>query len=841
MALVDLCEYREMRKPLKVMDSLDEGRERFSQFKPLSERLSREVRMLSAGELFGGTSAFNRRAFLGVCSMLKQERYDLLVINGGALPEVPSRGSRGNRQKMEFLMEGIEDIEDSCHVMRRAMKLLVESAGKTPILYVMGEEDHANIEAITDRLIAESRKAEHLGSRIESLKGEAAALDSRVAGMEEESESLLRQMRQLRRRDSRASKSGGGREGVEERIRKLSREMREVSRKREELIGRRKKLGERIALLEDDLKNLGAVRRTNIEYLTPAETRELKASATAEYTALLLRLFEGADVHIASQNVSLVEVGGLRMAVGHSLENTSRTAKRTALAAREEIQSKFQIYGLIPRVDLFLFSHHPGTKGWALPQAYADRHPLYLFQQGGLADPPALFDAYNRKIKTPQTEALDKHQLDSGVSVITASRDGSLSFEMIGLAQLEQSARALLSREWEALRKRLEKLDTAGKPGPGPQGEEDAAQTRKLRAQLSLELPSRLSDSQLSALVDSKVPLERMLEPPAIRKVRQMIAEVHSDYHIGIGNPWDSYSNQEIMRAAIADSRDLGRPDLLIFGGDMVEGTLGSKANEVVARNFLDEREFRRLLEKRVEGDRSLGRLDFERAMAEYYRRASYAYTVPNLDQQIHLLIPLLEHAADVVSKGGQAIFISGNHYNQSHRDERLDEAIRLSSAVRMIGGFRDNDPRIHVFYGGWIGSGQVTVDGIPIFGIHKARSSRDHVTGLMEHKTLQRREGVFLFIQGHHHDMAFGKTVADAHVSAPSIAPIIPYVDQASLHGGLQGYTRLTMWADQFGRHFESLGVQNRFVPQLEKRMEKIDPLFLEIFGMMVKKAAGS
>ena len=68
-----------------------------------------------------------------------------------------------------------------------------------------------------------------------------------------------------------------------------------------------------------------------------------------------------------------------------------------------------------------------------------------------------------------------------------------------------------------------------------------------------------------------------------------------------------------------------------------VEGTLGSKANEVVSRNFLDEHEFRRLLEERISSEPKLGPLDYERAMREYYRRASYAYTVPNLDQQIHL------------------------------------------------------------------------------------------------------------------------------------------------------------------------------------------------------------
>lgn len=822
-----------MRRPLKVMDDLGEGRSRFSLFRPLADRLARDVRILSMGELFGGTAAFNFNAFLGLCGLLGEKggKFDLIVINGGALPEVPTRGSRGNRQKMEFLMDGIDDINDSCEVMRRAMKLLSEKAGKTPLVYVMGEEDHANIETITDRMIAESRKAESLQARIGTLRDEEGTIDARLASMEEESDSLLREMKALGRRRKRRMHDEGRHEGEENRIRKLSREVKAISAKREQLIGRRKKLDERIALFEDDLANLGAVRRTNTEYMTPSETKELKERATREYLDVLHRLFEGTDVRILQDNISLIDVGGLRVAVGHNLENTSKTAKKAALAGREEVQSKLQSYGLLPKVDLFLFSHHPGTKGWALPQSYADAHPMYVFQQGGFSDPAGLFDAYNRKIKTPQTEALDKSQLDSGLTIITAARDGALSFEMLGLAHLEQLARPILYSEREKLRRRLATLEDGQSGEPGA----------KAASRFALELPSRLSDEQLRMLVQNKAPLEDIFQPPPIRRIKRVIAEIHSDYHIGIGNPWDSHSNQEIMRAAIADSRALGIPDLIIFGGDMVEGTLGSKANEVVARNFLDEHEFRRLLGERINGDPSLGPLDFERAMREFYRRASCAYTVPNLDRQIHLLIPLIEHAAEVISRGGEAIFISGNHYNQSHRDERLDEAVRIASAVKMTGGFRENDPRIHVFYGGWIGSGQVTAKGIPIFGIHKARSSRDHVTGLMEHKTLQRRDGAFLMVQGHHHDLAFGKTITDAHVSAPSIAPLIPYVDQAALHGGLQGYTRMALYADQFGRHFESLGILNRFLPQLSRYLEPIDPIFLEIFRKMVRKDSKS
>lgn len=820
-----------MTVKLEAMRSVEQGRQKFSTFKPLEDRISEQVRILSIGEFFGGTNAFNYRALLGVCGMLKSKGADLIVINGGALPEVPTRGSRLNRKKMEFLMEGIDEVEDACHIMRRPVKRLIEAAGGTPMIYVMGEEDHENIEIIMDRMIAESRKAEHIKARIDGMKNECSDMDSRISSMEEEKNSMVREIRALGGaigKKSPRAKDQTFREGAEAQIRKLAKQIKEIARKRNELVDRRRKTESRVALLEDELMHLGAVKRTNIEYVTPAEARALRENAEKEYTDLLMRLFEGANVNIVKENIALFELGGMRLAIGHTLENTSKVAKTGALGSREQNQAKMQIYGLLPQVDLLLFSHHPGTKGWALPQSFASSHPLYLLQQGGFSDPEGLFDAYNRRIKTPHTEALEKHHLDSGATLIEVGKDGAMSFDMIGIAHLEQHARPVLEKEHPKVAKALEK-------GPAPD--------KEVPPSVRLELPSKLSPEELSAALSGKTGEEysRLFIPPQKRKIIEVSAEMFSDHHIGIGNPWNDFSNQEIMRAEIKDSLDLGVPDIIVFGGDMVEGALGSKLSEWNARNFLDEREFVRLLRERVDSDPKLTDKHYQSALQEYYRRASYAYNVPNVDQQIHLLLPLLEHAAAIIAKGGDAVFISGNHYNQTHRGEVYDEAIRLASAVRMIGGFRENDPRIHIFYGGWIGSGEVTVRGIPIFGIHKGKSTRDHVTGLMEHRTLQRRADSFLLLQGHHHDMSFGKTISDVHVSAPAIAPIIPYVDQAALHGGLQGYTRMTLYTDESEKHFESAKIMNRFLPQLQKYLDRIDPLFLEIFGKMVRKSSKS
>ena len=835
---------------LKMMSSVEEGREKFSSFTPLSDRLSKEVNILSIGELFGGTNIFNHRAMIGVYGLLREQAkdrpFDAIFINGGALAELPRYATRRNLDKMALLMPGIEDVDDCCAVMRRAMKVLTDAAGDTPIVYIFGEEDRRNIEWIYDRKVAETKKAGNISGRIETLKEEMAEMDSRMADMKEEGDSLSRELKDLSKkvkaeRRKKESDSDTIKE-LEGQIRDHSKQTKALSKKRQELNERKRKTGERAALLEDELENLGAVMRTKIQSLTPSEAKELRDSATKEYLDLLQRLFEGANVTICQENISLCDVGGVRMAFGHNVENTSVVAKRNALSAREEAQSKMQLAGLIPKVDLFLYGHHPATKCWVLPQSLANDHPLYLFQQGGFADPNALFDAYNSRLKTPQTEALEKQHVDSGVTIITARKDGSMFFDMLGLRQLEQHARPILVREHDSLHK---KLEARAKKGEEKEKTEDKEKTdidaRRL-AQLRLELPSKLSDAELGAVAESspRKLRETFQKVPLARKIQEVKIDLHTDTHLGLASVYDRYNTTEIMNAAIKDSESLGIPDIIIFGGDMVEGALGSgaKLHELTSRNFIDEKEFERRLRDRIATDPKLGEMDFQRAMLEYYNRRSHSFSVPNMDVQVTMLAPLLEYAAKVVSNGGDAIIIGGNHYNQSSRSEILDEAVRLGSMVRAIAGLPANHPRVHEFVGGWIGSGAtVTSQGIPIFGIHKAYSSRDHATGLMQHKSLQRREGTFLHVAGHVHDGAFGKTLDAAQLIGVGYPGAIPFVDQVALHFGLSGYARMHGYVDQDKQHFESLGVMFRLLPQLQKYLKPIDPLFLEIFRDMVKK----
>jgi len=947
---------RDRIRKVSLMSGLEEGRARFGSFTPLSDRLEGDVRLLCIGELFGGTKAYSARNLAGAIALIAKcakegERPDAIILDGGLMPEIPARGSRGNRRKIRFLREGIEGMQDAAFLIRAQMKKLIKASGGIPIIYVLGEEDRENIEIIVDRLIAQGKSSEHLGRRLDALRASIADIDSRMMSIEAEMQMLkgalddkrealasclagheaelksvrgtlklicprndkalsksidsisgpdasatsgrrkrvlgkaneistrilpslkpsfaskmARRIREMQASIAKADELSARMDMLEKDVSDEARRLKGMAQKREGLLARRTRMAEQAALCEDDLSNLGAIRRTKTGFASPEEIRQIEAQARKEYADLLHRLFEGADLRLIWDNLGLADIGGLRLAIGHNVENTSKTAKNGGMASKEDAQSRLQMSGLLPGLDLFVFSHHPGTKGWAIPQSFASEHPLYLLQLGGFSDPRSLLDSHNQGIKIPQTEALFKDGTDSSATLVHAHQDGSITFTTLGEEHLAQLARPSLLSERRALLRKIESSE--GDPASG--GTLDPIEAERLKSELSSEMSDEKLASLKESLGGSEAVLAAMVRAPARRRIIEVVAEAHSDYHIGVGSPWDDHSAEEVMRAVIADSQALGLPDLVIFGGDMVEGALGSKPNEFIARTLIDALGFERVLDaviesrktmlrarmSELEGEKALlGREAFLEAsseleaqlqacessrscaMLEFHRRASLAYTVPNVDEQVRRLKPLLEHAAAIVEKGGEAVLISGNHFNQTHRDERMDEATRLASEISSIGGLRPNDPRIHVFYGGWQGSGQVKAKGIPLFGIHGGKGSKDKVSGLMRHLSRQRRMDAFLMAEGHYHDMAWGKDLSGAYLSIPSIAPTIPYVDQSAQHAGLRGYTRMSLFVDEKGRHFESIGVTNRYVPQLRERLEAIDPTYLEVLRMVVKK----
>ncbi len=822
----------------------------FARLSPLADRLKQKVRLLVIGEFGGGTRAFSKENAVGACVLLKQmrrrgERVDALILNGGLLPEVPTRISRANQGKMRFLADGVNSLEDVISVVKPHVKRLVNAAGDgVRVFYVLGDEDAENMKILKDIKISQLKTAVNIQQKIEECDVQIGSLSSRIEAVNESIEGLRLQFRDLKKgkrgKGAGEGKEGRGEDGVRknfaERHEKLSREAKELGRVSEKLGRALKKINEEKARLESELRDLRVRRFTNQEEFLPRENEELDRVVWQEYKGLVEKIFGSAcEVEVVDKNVRVVNVNGLAVALGHSLTNTSRATKKTALQEMTVSMAKDELCGLVEPSDLLVFSHSPGTKCRFVAQAFGEPDPKVLLQQGGFMDPEALHACWNAKIKVPQTEAL-KQSVESGVTVITASEDGSFTFELAGHKQLSREAQAMLREEREKLAARVEKMDlsvSAKKPEPEFQQLMESGSELELAA-IRSKLPSELTDDELRTLVEAVMKgvrkagrdgvVDSLVPLVPVGETKKLVFEFVGDTQVGVGNPLDQTSNYERIDAYVKDSEERGLPDVVVFMGDMAEGALGGKLNEYIPKAFKSIDEMR----KRIDALDVSGEEKAE-LMNEFLLRLNYANAIHNVDEQFEKMRPMILHAVKVLQRGGDVVLISGNHYNQTDRNERFDEATRMAYEIRLAGNLEQNDPHIHVFSGGWYGGGDAVVKGVPMFGVHKARFTPDKVTGLMEHKVHQMKD-IFLVAQGHHHDLAFGKDVSGVYLTTLCIAPLIGFVDQAALRAGVQGYTRMELKLDENGKPCDWCKIINVTIRQLEKFMKPIPEIFKEL-----------
>jgi hypothetical protein len=820
---------------------------RFKGIEPLADRLTKETKVMMIGEFHGGTRAFSKENLLGTARILEQmnehgKSPDMLIINGGLLPTVPTHISRRNQDRMRFLAPGINTIEDAIVVVRPHLKRLLSHLNGTKVVYVLGDEDVENMKFLKDEKVSQMKSKKAIAQKIESLELERDSLQSRLQSITHSQRIIENKMEELslklkgEDKESKKKKLERSYNALAANAKKLAKESDKVQRKI-------KARNRQITSLMDEIGQLGAVKRTKTERLTPEENRMLDEDVRETYFELIREIFEGAgELEIFDSRISVFNLNGISVGLGHNLSDTSTMAKKSELALKEYVQNKNELYRLLPPLDILLFSHHPGTKCWCGPKHFGNEGVSVIFQQGSFADPKLISDAWNKNIRLPQTDSVNRYHFDSGLTLITANTDGSFTFDLIGHQELKKEAQVTHNAENAALHSRLRGgvsrlLKKAQSEADSENGSQEALELGYIHS----KLPSELDDFQLAQRIklivengaDKQEVIDTLAPKKEVPSFHVVKAEVHSDTHIGTGNNLDDWSNYELLEACIMDSNAKGLPQILVFGGDMVEGALGSKLNEYVARNYIDQQEFLR----RVEDKAGLSPKERIAARMEYMQRQMYASPVTVIEEQVNRLAPLIRHAVDVVSAGGDVVLVSGNHYNQTHRNEHMDEATHLAKDIRLLGGFGQNHPRIHVFYGGWQGSGEVTVSGVPLFGIHKGKGTKDKITGFMDHRIKQKRPG-FFYVEGHYHTPVFGKDLAGVFLAAPSIAPLISFVDQAALKAGTRGYSRVDFFVDDQDRHKFRAKITNVLMEQLKKYLEPIDENYLKILKEMFRQS---
>ncbi|MHB1829879.1 MAG: hypothetical protein ACYCO0_00625 [Candidatus Micrarchaeaceae archaeon] len=109
--------------------------------------------ILVVSDINGGKRYMDVDGLIGLAHMLREmpenKKPNMFVIDGGILPEIPTKGGPRNEDKQRVLIDGVENLSGAAAVIEPHMERLFSSLSPaTGIVYVMGASDQNNIENI---------------------------------------------------------------------------------------------------------------------------------------------------------------------------------------------------------------------------------------------------------------------------------------------------------------------------------------------------------------------------------------------------------------------------------------------------------------------------------------------------------------------------------------------------------------------------------------------------------------------------------------------------------------------------------------------------------------------
>ncbi len=278
--------------------------------------------------------------------------------------------------------------------------------------------------------------------------------------------------------------------------------------------------------------------------------------------------------------------------------------------------------------------------------------------------------------------------------------------------------------------------------------------------------------------------LKKIGEEGKLKKMDLLKIEIFSDAHIGAPNEPGRITNYEMMEA-IKKYQANEKPDIIVVAGDIINGQhldqiVHEYPNKVPSQYEIDRQELKS--KKISEEQRKL-------ALEELTKQERYGGPITDVTKQKEeVKLRLYEpYWKEVLKKGGEIIFVSGQHYNKSSRF-REDEAHELANMVDS-----EYKKQVHVFGGKTFGSGQENVKGINIFAIHAPRRAQDEVTGLMRH-TVKTNRKPQLAVGGDYHHPGIGWADGTAYVAAAGLQTWNQFVDEIGKQGGMRGIINVYM-----------------------------------------------
>ena len=278
--------------------------------------------------------------------------------------------------------------------------------------------------------------------------------------------------------------------------------------------------------------------------------------------------------------------------------------------------------------------------------------------------------------------------------------------------------------------------------------------------------------------------LKKIAKDGKIKKTNELKIEVISDIHVGAPNEPGRITNYELIEA-IKKYQAENKPDIIVVAGDVVNG---QHLDQIV-------HEYPKKVPYQFEMDREelktskLSDAEKKSVLEDLTRQEKYGGPITDVSKQKEeVKLRLYEpYWKEVLEKGGEIVFVSGQHYNKSTRFQQ-DEAHELANMVD-----KEYKKQVHVFGGKTFGSGQENIKGIDLFAIHAPRRAQDEVSGLMKH-TVKTNRKPQLSVGGDYHHPGIGWSDGTAYIAAAGLQTWNQYVDEIGKQGSMRGIVNVYM-----------------------------------------------
>jgi len=302
------------------------------------------------------------------------------------------------------------------------------------------------------------------------------------------------------------------------------------------------------------------------------------------------------------------------------------------------------------------------------PYDRSKKSTLAALAQGPLWSRKGVAEAWNRGINTKDTQAVENGYISSGATAIRVRGNGPIEYCIISDEYLSYM-RAKDDKEEAKMLLRSNKLAELSQPAPA-NGKQDIAHRRELDKIVALnKRPSELKPEELPLVAGNLrgvLPYQDT-DLKSMYDIEKIKVAVFTDAHVG------SHSKLKVLEASVKDAL-ARKPDVVVFGGDNLEGFLNSYAAVTrygMTYDFVEryEEQLKSLVDKSEVNPRLVSLLKESMLKVRY-----------NIDEQpsifLNKLFPLID---DVSLRGGALIYTSGNHPNKTEEGWHRDEATTLA------------------------------------------------------------------------------------------------------------------------------------------------------------------